>query len=183
MTRPTPILRSASVRCVVLVSTLLPVTVSTAADRAAAERLESSFDWTVGEWRGMRRDGQDGSEASMRMVIEPVLGGAGQTRVIEVEHGGGIYHGFAVQVFNRDLGRWVRQYVNAARGRFSRLEGEIEKKMSVWRSVTPGRSRESRLVSERPGPDRWRRTMSISSDGGATWRVLWIDELTRASQP
>jgi len=143
---------------------------------------ESSFDWTLGEWAGVRRDGADGSEAPMTMRVEPILGGIGQTRELEVRHGGGVYRGFSVQVFERDAGGWVEQYANDVHGRFARIEGEVEDggARSVWRVVAPERRRESRRVDERLGPDRWRRTMSVSDDGGATWRVLWADELERA---
>jgi hypothetical protein len=113
----------------------------------------------------------------MIMRVDPILAGAGQIRQIEIPHEGGVYRGFAVQVFDPQLERWVRQYANAVRGRFARLEGEVQGDRSIWRSTSPTRTRESRLVSQRVPPDGWRRTMSISEDGGATWRVLWIDEL------
>jgi len=156
-----------------------------AAETAREPAPERAFDWTVGTWEGVRRDGADGSEAPMTMRVAPILGGAGQIRELEVRHSGGVYRGFSVQVFEREAGRWVEQYANDVHGRFARLEGELEGggARSVWRSVAPERRRESRLVSERLGPDRWRRTQSVSEDGGATWRVLWIDELEAAGAP
>ena len=147
-------------------------------EEATATAAEHAFDWTVGTWHGVRRDGADGSEASMTMRVEPILGGAGQLRQLEVR-GDGVYRGLAVQIMDPESGRWTRQYANDVRGRFTLLEGEIRGERSIWRTVSPERKRESRLVSERPAPDRWRRTMSVSEDGGETWRVLWIDELRR----
>ena len=138
------------------------------------------LDWTVGEWVGVRRDGADGSEAPMKMRVESILGGAGQARHLEVRHDGGVYRGFSVQVFDTELGRWVRQYVNATRSTFVRLEGEVDGERTIWRSVAPERKRESRLVSERPTPETWRNTMNVSDDHEKTWRVLWIDELRRS---
>ena len=146
---------------------------------------EKAFDWTQGPWEGVRRDGADGSEAPMRLWVNPILDGAGQTRELRVIDGGDTYRGFSVLMLERDTGRWVEQYVNDVHGRFVRLEGEIEvtgpagAERSVWRPVDPGRERESKLLSERLGTDGWRRTMSVSDDGGATWRVLWTDELKR----
>lgn len=145
---------------------------------------ERAFDWTVGAWEGVRRAGDDGSEAPMTMRVEAVLGGAGQVRQLEVRHSKGVYRGFSVQVFEREASRWVEQYANDVHGRFVRIEGELDDAAgarSTWRVVAPERTRESRLVSERLGEDRWRRTMSVSDDGGATWRVLWTDELERAA--
>lgn len=144
---------------------------------------QAAFDWTVGAWTGARQDAAHGSEAPMTMRVEAILGGAGLVRELEVRHAGGVYRGFSVQAFERAAGRWVEQYLNDVHGRFVRLEGELEDggARSVWRSVAPERRRESRLVSERLGADRWRRTQSVSEDGGATWRVLWIDELERTA--
>lgn len=57
--------------------------------------------------------------------------------------------------------------------------------------ASPGRTRESRMVSEPMAPEatkqavagrealRWSRTMWVSEDDGESWRVLWRDELTR----
>ncbi len=147
-----------------------------------AAETASDLDWTLGLWEGGRRDGADGSEARMTMRVEAILGGAGQIRHIEIPHGGDVYRGFAVQVFNEAKGRWVRHYTSENRGRFSSLEGEAEGDSSIWRMTTPDRTRESQLTSERLGDDRWRRTMSISKDGGRTWTVLWIDELHRKKE-
>ena len=148
-------------------------------DVRPASGPEAALDWTLGVWVGVRRDGADGTESAMTMEVEPILAGAGQIRHLEIQTSGGVYRGFATQAFDPELGRWVRFYLNRSRRRYARLEGEVTGDDSVWRSVTPGRTRESRLVSERLGSDRWRRTMSISDDGTATWRALWIDDLTR----
>ena len=137
------------------------------------------LEWQVGEWEGTRRGAASGSEDAMVMRVESILGGAGQTREMEIVHDGGVYRGFAVQVFDPEEKLWRRQYVNDVRRTFASLEGRTESERSVWRSVSPGRTRESRLVSERPASDHWVRTMSISEDGGQTWRALWIDDLHR----
>ena len=147
--------------------------------RIGPEDPERALDWTLGVWQGVRRAASDGSEQPMEMRVRAVLGGAGQTREIEIPHGAGVYRGFCLQVYDPSIDRWRRTYVNDVRRSFAVLEGEVLEDRSVWRSVTPGRVRESRLVSERPAADRWRRTMSVSEDGGATWRELWIDELRR----
>ncbi len=143
-----------------------------------AVRGNGPFDWQVGEWVGERRSGGGGSVALLRVVVRSVLDGAVQTRELEARPEGGVYRGFAVQSFDREREVWTRRYVNAVRGSFAELDGELTAAGSVWRSVTRGRTRESRLVSERLGDDRWRRTMSVSTDG-STWRVLWTDELRR----
>ena len=113
----------------------------------------------------------------MTMRVEPLLAGPGQIRTLEVRSAdGGVYRGTAVQQ-QRDTGRWFWQYTNSVGRPVARYAGEVEGGRSVWRSISPGRSRESRLVSERMPDGRWRRSMSISTDGGETWRGLWVDEL------
>ena len=145
--------------------------------QSSASGPEHALDWQVGRWEGTRRDAGDGSEGKLVMRVETILGGAGQTRELEITHAGGVYRGFAVQVFDPEDELWRRRYVNDVRRSFASLEGSVDGERSVWCSTSPGRERESRLVSERPSPDTWRRTMSVSEDDGATWSVLWIDEL------
>jgi len=138
------------------------------------------FAWLVGDWRGVRRDGADGTAARMRLRVQPVLGGAGQLEELQVEHPRGTYRGLHVRLRERESGRWVSEYANATRGEFTKLEGELGAgDESSWRSVEPGRTRETWLEYERPEPDRWIRTQRLSEDGGLTWSVLFTDELER----
>jgi len=156
---------------------------------------EDAFDWTLGEWHGIRRAADDGSEAPLVMRVTSVLGGAGQVRELEVRHAGGIYRGLAVQVYvpsagpspepsPEATGRWVRQYVNATRRRFAQLEGgpQPDGQGSLWRSADPGAPTQSRVVSRRLGPDRWTRTVSRSTDSGTTWSEVFTDELRRRAR-
>ena len=67
-------------------------------------------------------------------------------------------------------------------GKLTQNPGESNTSTSQLLQSLSSFSRESRLISERLGDDRWRRTMSVSQDGGRTWSVLWIDELHRAKE-
>ena len=144
-----------------------------------ASREATPFDWTLGTWQGVRRDGGDGSAVEMTMRVEPILGGHGQLRHLEVRVADGVYRGFAVQTLDRQRGIWVRYYVNDSRGSFARLETDDPGEKSVWRSATPGRRRASRLLSERVPPHGWRRTMRVADVEAGPWRILWTDELVR----
>jgi hypothetical protein len=108
---------------------------------ALAGKAASDLDWTIGRWEGVRRDAQDGREAPMTLRVEPILGGEGQIQQPEVTPGGGIYRGFAVQVFDRETDRWRRHYTIEGRGRFSNLQGEVEGGRSVWRVTSAERTR------------------------------------------
>lgn len=147
---------------------------------ATGDDVSGALDWTIGRWHGVRRDGADDTEAPMTLRAEPILGGAGVVFHLEVRQGETPYRGFSVQVPSADGDRWLRRYTSAGRGAFAALEGRVQAGRGVWTSTAPQGPRRSRLVSERLGDAGWRRTMSISEDGGETWRVLWIDELERS---
>lgn len=165
-----------------LVAVASPPTPLPASD-AGEREPHDDLGWTVGTWQGFRQDGADGNRAPMTLRVETILAGAGLMEHLEVTHEGGVYRGLSVTVYDIEAGTWVRQYVNSTRGRFVRLEGEVDGDRSTWRSTTPGRTRESRLVSERLDGGRWRRTQQVSEDGGETWRILWRDELDRVPEP
>jgi len=176
--------------CLVLALLLVPAAACratrpdvTAGGPGAAARApddpERHLDWTLGAWSGVRAGGDDDEAGPITMTVRPILAGAGQTYEIEVPHEAGVYRGFGVQVHDPAAGRWHRRYVNATRRTFSILEGEAGPGRATWRGADPARTRASRVLSERVGDDGWRRTMSISEDGGETWRVLWTDELRR----
>lgn len=141
------------------------------------------LDWTLGDWHGVRRAADDGSEAPIALRIEALPEGRGQIERLQVASDGTPYIGFAVRVPVGISGRWMMLYANSARETVSRLEGNIEGNRGTWQPVAPGKKRISRLVSERLGTDRWRRTQHISEDGGKTWRVLFTDELERGEEP
>jgi hypothetical protein len=141
------------------------------------QRDEGGLGWQLGVWEGTRGDVADGSENAMVITVASILGGAGQTREIEIPLSGGVYRGFSVQVFDPEREVWIRRYINDVHRTFASYEGQVESEGSTWRSVTPGRTREWRLVSEHPEPDRWIRTLSTSKDDGETWNELWVDEL------
>ncbi|MCG6962849.1 MAG: hypothetical protein LJE95_06205, partial [Acidobacteria bacterium] len=138
-----------------------------------------ALDWTIGVWRGTRSDATDGTSAPMTMRVEPILGGRGQLRRLEIGEGEDVYRGIAVQIPDPDRKRWIRQYTNGLHGSFAALVGKVTGATSVWISADPRRPRQSSVISEHLSGDRWRRTMSISEDGGSTWRILWIDHLER----
>jgi len=163
-----------------LASILLACSAPVGGDLGPEER--GPLDWTLGRWIGERIDPADGSEAPMTMRVEPILGGVGQLRRLEIRTDGGVYRGCQIQVLREEGGGWIRQYVNDVRRTFARLESEGPAGV-VWRSRTPGRTRESRLISERTGFGTWRRTMSVSEEVRGSWRVLWIDELRRVEGP
>lgn len=158
---------------------ILLAAVLTPAACRAPDAPDSGLDWLLGDWHGTRRHGDDGSAAGLRVRVEPLAEGHGQVERVQVEGEAQPYVGFAVRTPGGP-GRWTMAYANATRDSISRLAGEVAGDRATWRSSTPGDARESRLEVERLGPDAWRRTQSVSEDGGRTWRVLFTDEVRRA---
>jgi hypothetical protein len=166
-------------RALLLISTLLALALTLPGGLAAEEAAGGDLAWTVGAWKGVRTDGVDGSRVPMNLRVEPILGGAGLAERLEVKQRDGAYRGFAVTAYDQEEKVWVRQYVNSTRGRFVRLVGTVEGDRSTWEPEPPGEGRRSRMVSERLGEGRWRRTQSVSEDGGETWQTLWQDDLEK----
>jgi hypothetical protein len=142
----------------------------------------SPLDWTLGDWVGTRRDAASDEKVKLQLRVEPILGGAGEIEHLEAQHKDGLYRGFTVLTPSEKAGKWVMLYWNSKRTGFAQLNGEVDEARSTWISASPEQPRRSRLVSELVAKNEWRRTMSISEDQGATWRVLWIDELRRTRQ-
>lgn len=143
--------------------------------------VQDPFEWSLGLWQGVRRDVASGTEAEMVMRVEPLLGGFGQIRTLEIQGGSGVYRGTAVQQLDRDSGQWFWQYTNSVDRPVARYRGEVNGARSVWSSISLERTRESRLVSECMPDGTWLRSMSVSTDGGQTWTGLWVDELQPVS--
>lgn len=138
-----------------------------------------AFDWTVGAWEGVRRDGGRGPGVPVHVTVEEVLGGSAFLRRLEVDGETGVYRGLSVQVWDpqRDLWRW--SYTSEGRGWFAEYTAdEIDGTRSVWTPAEP-RVRDSRVTVELTPDGLWRHTMEVSDDGGESWRVLWVDELRR----
>jgi len=155
-----------------------------------------ALDWTLGSWTGVRIDGASRESEPMEIGVEAILEGAGITESLRIGEGEDIYHGFSMSVFDISAGRWERRYSNTS-GHLAVLQGEVTSAEEVvWHGASPGRTRESRMVSERMEPElrasgkstgggwpeRWSRTMWVSEDDGESWRVLWRDELSRTTE-
>jgi len=149
---------------------------ATPAESAPADALA----WTVGRWEGERVEAATGIRDPISTRVESVLAGAGEEERIEVGRPGKLYRGLYLQVFDPGLKKSVLMYVNATRREFARLEGTAGPDRADWLSTTARAPRGSRLTYERIGTDRWRRTKEISTDSGAHWTVLFVDEMRRA---
>ena len=136
------------------------------------------MDWMVGEWEGVRRDGED--SAPIQVVLLEMPDGKGLFERLEVQLEKSSYVGVSVLTEDPKSGLWVKFYTNPVRPKIARLEGKRQGDVLVLKSVSPERKRESRLKSERRQGGLWVRTQEISEDGGKTWKTLFADELRRS---
>jgi hypothetical protein len=139
--------------------------------------------WTIGRWEGERIESGSGDRAPLETEVTAVLGGAGEEERLEVGEPGNLYRGLYLQVFDPEIGKSVLMYVNATRRSFARMEGTAASDRGEWLSTTARAPKGSRLVYERIGLDRWRRTQLVSQDSGAHWTVLFVDEMRRSKNP
>jgi len=146
-------------------------------EESRPETRDSSQDWTLGLWQGVRHDANDGSEAPIEIWVEPALGGEGKIEHLAVGVDDVVYRGLAVESIDPESKDRVRYYINNVRSGIVELRGAVEANRTEWWRVSAETSVESRLISEPITPNGWRRTQSISKDGGVTWTVLWRDEL------
>ncbi|MEJ2086254.1 MAG: hypothetical protein P8Y44_11330 [Acidobacteriota bacterium] len=160
-----------------LIVTLALPSVALQPAQSRSETEASIQDWTLGLWRGARYDENDGSEASIEIWVEPALDGLGKIEQLVVEGDDAKYRGLAVESIDPESGDPVRYYINNVRSGIVELRGVVEIERSEWRRESAESTVKSRLISERIAPNGWRRTQSISKDGGITWTVLWRDEL------
>ena len=100
------------------------------------------LDWLQGDWHGVRRDGDDGTEAPMTVHVTTIGDGVTQVERLEVQTGESPYIGFAVHAPTGVPGEWSMLYTNATRESFSRLVGK----------ATRGERRSSRRVASCGGP-------------------------------
>lgn len=185
---------------------IVPVTVA-AAQGSTAEVAETAASievlaWLAGSWHGEGFGGHfeevwsppsagtmvgsfklvRGNEPVMYELVLIRPGESGlEMRHLEVHHDGGVYRGFSAQVWQPDPGRWVRQYVNDISRTYAVLEGKERDGASIWRPADPSGQKRSRLREELSSGRTWHREMSVSDDGGESWRVLWVDTLQRDS--
>jgi len=116
----------------------------------------------------------------MAVHVEPLPDGIGQIERLTVRRESrDPYVGFTIRQTDGGPRAWIMLYAYSTRGSIGRLAGKIEGDRSVWTSRTAVPPAGSRFVSERVGERGWKRTQYVSEDGGASWSVLFTDELER----
>ncbi len=135
------------------------------------------FDFWVGTWEVSRPDGA----AAGRNKIERVLDGCALLE--SWESASGPYRGHSLNTFDARRGVWHQTWVDTG-GLLLRIEGGLDAEgRMVLRGELPGP--EGTLLHEiswtPQGVDRVRQRWRVSSDGGASWRDLFVGDYRRVA--
>lgn len=98
---------------------------------------------------------------------------------IEIPSGAGAYRGSSMTTYDKAASRWVRQYVNNARGHFVQLVGSRDPQRPGDTWDVDSETRPARLTNVRNANGTWLRIMRVRDRGSDSWRELWRDELVR----
>ena len=126
------------------------------------------FDFWVGEWDVQLPDGKPAGSNR----IEPILGGCA-LRESWTGAGGGT--GTSYNIYDRSRKVWHQTWVDG-RGNLLQLEGHFAGGKMTLEGETvdsAGGKARQRLVWEQTGPGQVRQLWDTSTDGGATWTVVF----------
>jgi hypothetical protein len=170
-------------------------TKSTAGSHTDTERDgQHDFDFNIGVWHThIRRvlDPLSGSTKSIELngtvTTRKVWDGRAQLEEIEAEGPNGHWEGLTLFLYNPQSHQWSQSFINSKMGTldsppligaFKDGRGEL-----FSQDTFHGKSILVRGVWSNFTPDSHRYEESYSNDGGKTWAVAFIGELTREKQP
>lgn len=139
---------------------------------ACASEEHRQFDFWVGEWKLTWR-GPDGEERTGTDLVDARYDDCVIYESFEEERAGGLV-GMSVSSYSAASGRWRQTWVDNA-GNYLDFTGEYEgDKMALSRQGTRGGDPVIwRMVWYNITPDDLDWVYQLSSDGGATWEVVW----------
>lgn len=138
--------------------------------------------WMLGNWTGSRFEPSSGDRAPVLSKVSNILGGAAEQEELEIKTPKGVYRGLYIHAMDPRIGKSVLIYINARRREFVRLEGTASSSGGEWQGVSVEGPRRAKLMYEVHSKDRWRRTQYVSTDSGATWEILFVDDLSRKEE-
>jgi hypothetical protein len=163
------------------------------ASASAGRDGRADFDFIFGRWRVRNRKladvtdpaCDDWAEFGATAQAEPILGGFGHVDRIwaDAPPGKEPFEGFTLRLFDPGTGLWRIWWASSRRP--GHLDPPVEGSWQDGRGrffcddVLNGQAVKIRFewTSDSPAAARWEQAFSY--DGGATWRINWIMDLTR----
>ncbi len=153
-----------------------------------------AFDFWIGDWRIHQKILQaDGSwlELPARTSVRPAVEGRaliehweGQVRFFwEGMADTETVEGLSVRAYDPEVGEWKIHWMDSRHPAFGDpFHGTFEGRVGTFfrRRVTERGIADTRVTFRPAGPDSVRWDLAVSSDGGDSWRTLWVMEMGRA---
>lgn len=149
----------------------------------------ADFDFVFGSWkvhnrrlRERLRGSDSWEEFEGFSVARPILGGLGNIDEITMHRESGVLEGFTIRLFNPAAQEWSIYWADSLSGLlYTPMIGRFENDRGEFYAHEPfeGRHIISRFIWVHPTPDACRWEQSFSPDGGKTWEVNWVMEMTR----
>jgi len=155
----------------------------------AAQDGQHDFDFNLGVWHThIKRvldpfaSGSDSLELNGTVTVRKVWDGRAQLEEIEADGPKGHWEGLTLFLYNPQSHQWSQTFANSQQGSLTTpLIGSFKEGRGELHSVDTleGRSILVRGVWSEITPDSHRYEESYSDDGGRTWHVAFMGELTR----
>jgi hypothetical protein len=142
---------------------------------ACADAAHRQFDFWIGTWDVYLPDGQKAGENR----IEPIAGGCA---LLEHWSGRGGVTGKSLNIYDRDDRQWHQTWVDNSGGLLMIAGGLVERRMVMTTVAAPGApaGADRQRIAWSPGDDgSVRQVWESSSDGGATWKLLFDGKYVR----
>jgi hypothetical protein len=139
-----------------------------------SDAAHRQFDFWIGTWDVFTPDGKPAGENR----IEPIAGGCA---LLENWSGRGGFSGKSLNFFDSDDRRWHQTWVDSTGGTLVLAGGLVERRMVLGAAATPGvpGSAQQRIAWTPADDGSVRQLWESSTDGGATWKVLFDGKYVR----
>ena len=157
-------------------------------NQAAARDGSRDFDFNLATWTTHIRlrpplSSEDRwSEMTGRVVVHPIFGGRGQYEEIEATGPHGSWQDFTLFLYDPAAHQWTMSFANSAGGVLSvPMAGAFENGRGEFYDQEPlqGRMVLARQVWSDITPTSHHLEQSFSDDGGKTWIVNFVADLTK----
>jgi hypothetical protein len=162
---------------------------TTMVNQSEEQTGQTDFDFLMGSWKVHNRKLRERLKGSTAwdefdgtVVARPAWGGKANVDEYEAESPAGHIEGLTVRLFNPKSRQWSIYWANSANGTLDvPMVGEFKDGRGEFydQEQFEGRSIYVRFIWSDITPTSCRWEQAFSADGGKSWEINWIMELTR----